>query len=206
MPTSGSEGCDRRDCHDCSFESLSILRIKSLKAPSLVSPPTVEVRILDKRVHEWGLPQYHSEMAAAVDLYACIDDPLLLAPQEPAVLVPSGIAIHIRDSGIAGLIVPRSGLGHGKGLVMGNLIGLIDPDYIGPLMVSVWNRSQSGGEPIRIEPGDRIAQLTFVPILRPRFQTVFGFAMESARGTGGFGSTGDEQRQLGRASGPSVPP
>lgn len=180
------------------------MRIKSLKVSSQALHPTIEVRILDKRVHEWGLPQYHSEMAAAVDLYACIDDPLLLAPQEAAVLVPSGIAIHIRDSGVAGLIVPRSGLGHGKGLVMGNLIGVVDPDYIGPLMLSVWNRSRSGGEPIRIEPGDRIAQLMFVPIIRPRFQTVFGFALETtARGAGGFGSTGYEQ-QLDRVSEPSV--
>lgn len=166
------------------------MNTKSLRGSRTDSRPVVEVTILDARVHQWGLPEYQSDMAAAADLYACIDDSLMLAPEDPARLISSGIAIHIGSPGIAGLIVPRSGLGHGKGLVMGNLVGVIDGDYTGPLMVSVWNRNPPGSDPIRIEPGDRIAQLLFVPVVRPLFQTVLGFGKETARGGGGFGSTG----------------
>src|SRR5271154_505011 len=124
---------------------------------------TVELKVLDARLHAWGLPRYQSAMAAAVDLFACIDATLELAPQSAAQFVPAGIAIHIADPNVAAIIVPRSGLGHKKGLVLGNLIGVLDADYTGPILISVWNRSEPGTEPIVIEPGDRIAQLLFVP-------------------------------------------
>ena len=152
--------------------------------------PAIEIKVLDPRIQQWGLPHYRSDMAAAIDLYACVDAPLDLAPGASAVLVPSGIALLIGDPFITALVVPRSGLGHGKGLVMGNLVGVIDADYTGPLMVSAWNRNPPGTEPIRIAPGDRIAQLMFVPILRPVFQVVDAFSATTARGAGGFGSTG----------------
>lgn len=150
----------------------------------------IEVRILDERIREWGLPRYHSEMAAAIDLFACLDAPLALEAQAPAQLVPAGISLHIGDPGIAAIVVPRSGLGHRKGLVLGNLVGVIDADYLGPVMISVWNRCAAGSDPIVIEPGERIAQMMFVPILRPRFSVVDKFSRTTARGAGGFGSTG----------------
>jgi dUTP pyrophosphatase len=151
---------------------------------------TVELKVLDERVRAWGLPRYHSEMAAAVDLFACLDEPLLLAPQSAARFVPAGIAIHIGDPNIAAIIVPRSGLGHKKGLVLGNLVGVVDADYTGPVTISVWNRSEPGSAPIVIEPGDRIAQMLFVPVVRPAFDVVDEFTAPSLRGAGGFGSTG----------------
>ena len=151
---------------------------------------TVELKVLDERVRAWGLPRYQSEMAAAVDLFACVDAPLALAPQSAAQFVPAGIAIHIADPNIAAIIVPRSGLGHKKGLVLGNLVGVLDADYTGPVMISVWNRSEPGSAPIVIEPGDRIAQLMFVPVVRPAFAVVDEFSALSLRGAGGFGSTG----------------
>ena len=150
----------------------------------------VELKVLDERVRAWGLPRYQSEMAAAVDLFACLDEPLLVAPQTPAQFVPSGIAIHIGDPGVAAIIVPRSGLGHKKGLVLGNLVGVLDADYTGAVLISVWNRSEPGSPPIVIEPGDRIAQLMFVPVVRPAFEVVDEFTALSVRGAGGFGSTG----------------
>jgi dUTP pyrophosphatase len=153
--------------------------------------PLIEVRILDERLRTWGLPDYQSADAAAVDIHACIDAPLAVAPQQPAVLVPSGFAVHIGDPCIAALVLPRSGLGHKAGLVLGNGTGLIDADYLGQIFVSVWNRSAPGGEPVRIEPGDRIAQLVFVPIVRPGFTIVEAFSRTTARGAGGFGSTGN---------------
>ena len=149
----------------------------------------VELRVLDARLHGWGLPSYQSAHAAAVDLHACLDAPLELAPGAPAVLVSSGIAIHIADPNVAALVLPRSGLGHRKGLVLGNLVGLIDPDYTGPIMVSAWNRS-SGGDPIVLQPGERFAQMMFVPVLRPELRVVEAFSAASSRGVGGFGSTG----------------
>jgi dUTP pyrophosphatase len=130
----------------------------------------VELKVLDERVRAWGLPQYQSEMAAAIDLFACVDGPLAVAPQSAAQFVPAGIAIHIGEPNVAAIIVPRSGLGHKKGLVLGNLVGVLDADYI--------------------EPGDRIAQLMFVPVLRPAFDVVDEFSAATARGAGGFGSTG----------------
>jgi dUTP pyrophosphatase len=150
----------------------------------------VELKVLDERVRAWGLPRYQSEMAAAVDLFACLDEPLLIPPQSPAQFVPSGIAIHIGDPGVAAIIVPRSGLGHKKGLVLGNLVGVLDADYTGAVLISVWNRSEPGSAPIVIEPGDRIAQLMFVPVVRPAFEVVDEFTALSVRGAGGFGSTG----------------
>jgi dUTP pyrophosphatase len=150
----------------------------------------VELKVLDERVYAWGLPRYQSEMAAAVDLFACVDVPLVIAPQSAAQFVPAGIAIHIGEPNVAAIIVPRSGLGHKKGLVLGNLVGVLDADYTGPVMISVWNRSEVGSAPIVIEPGDRIAQLMFVPVLRPAFDVVEEFSAPSLRGAGGFGSTG----------------
>ncbi len=147
----------------------------------------VELRVLDARVHGWGLPRFHSADAAGVDLYAALEGPLALGPQAPAVLVPTGIAIHIGDPNVTGLIVPRSGLGH-RGLVLGNGLGVIDADYQGPLLVSVWNRNPAGE--LTIAPGERIAQLLFVSIARPAFRVVDAFARATDRGAGGFGSTG----------------
>jgi dUTP pyrophosphatase len=151
---------------------------------------TVELKVLDERLRTWGLPRYQSDMAAAIDLFACVDAPLAVAPQSAAQFVPAGFAIHIADPGIAAIIVPRSGLGHKKGLVLGNLVGVLDADYTGPVLISVWNRSALGSEPIVIEPGDRIAQLMFVPVVRPAFEVVEEFSALSLRGAGGFGSTG----------------
>jgi dUTP pyrophosphatase len=152
--------------------------------------PTVELKILDDRLKAWGLPQYQSEMAAAIDLHACIDAPLELVAGAAAALVPTGIAVHMADEGMAALVLPRSGLGHRKGLVLGNLVGLIDADYTGPVLVSAWNRLAPGSGAIVLTPGERFAQMVFVPILRPRFQLVESFTLVSERGAGGFGSTG----------------
>jgi dUTP pyrophosphatase len=149
----------------------------------------IEVVILDRRLHEWGLPRYQSEMAAAIDLHACVDEVISLEAGEPARLIPAGIAVHMGDAYMAALIVPRSGLGH-RGLVVGNLVGVIDADYLGQIMVSAWNRNAAGSAPISIAPGERIAQRIFVPILRPGFRVVEAFSRSTARGEGGFGSTG----------------
>lgn len=151
---------------------------------------SVELRILDERIIGWGIPRYHSDMAAGIDLLACIDEPLSLEPQAPAVLVSSGVAIYIGDPHVAGVIVPRSGLGHRQGLVMGNTVGIVDADYTGPVMISLWNRSAAGSVPVTIAPGDRIAQLLFVPIVRPHVRIVSEFSKQTARSSGGFGSTG----------------
>jgi dUTP pyrophosphatase len=152
--------------------------------------PAVEIKVLDPRLKEWGLPAYQSDMAAAIDLHACIDGPLTIEAGTPAQLVPAGIAVHMGNPYMAATIAPRSGLGHKKGLVLGNSIGVIDADYQGPIMVSVWNRNAPGTEPIVIQPGERIAQMMFVPVLRPVFTTVEEFTADTARGAGGFGSTG----------------
>jgi dUTP pyrophosphatase len=150
----------------------------------------IEVVVLDARLHDWGLPRYQSEMAAAIDLHACLDEPLSLPPGSPAQLIPAGLALHMADPHMAALIVPRSGLGHKKGLVVGNLVGVIDADYLGPIMVSAWNRNPPGTPPLVIAPGERIAQMLFVPILRPGFRVVEAFSRSTSRGQGGFGSTG----------------
>jgi dUTP pyrophosphatase len=146
--------------------------------------------VLDERIREWGLPKHHSAMAAGIDLFACLTDELVLAAGAPAVLEPSGIAIHIADPEIMAIVVPRSGLGHRDGLVMGNLVGVIDADYTGPVMISVWNRNAAGSAPAVVKPGDRIAQMIFVPIVRPIFDVVEEFSKDTERGGGGFGSTG----------------
>ena len=144
----------------------------------------IDVRILDRRLHD-ALPQYATGGAAGLDLRACIDAPLLLRPGDSA-LVPSGIAIHLADSGLAALVLPRSGLGHKHGIVLGNLVGLIDSDYQGQIMVSVWNRSR---EPYTLQPLERIAQLVIAPVLQVALNVVETFE-ESERAAGGFGSTG----------------
>lgn len=152
--------------------------------------PTLEIVILDPRLHQWGLPRYHSDMAAAVDLHACLDAAVELEPGAAPLLVPAGLAVHIADPAIAAIVLPRSGLGHRSGLVLGNLVGLIDPDYTGPIMVSAWNRNAPGTSPIVLQPGERFAQMLFVPILRPAFRIVERFSVRTARGAAGFGSTG----------------
>ena len=147
---------------------------------------TLEVKLLDPRFGaEWPLPEYATAASAALDLRAALDAPLHLAPGEAA-LVPSGLAIHLSDPTLCALVLPRSGLGHKHGIVLGNGTGLIDADYQGPLLISVWNR---GGDAFTIAPGDRIAQLLVLPIVRAALQVVDTFE-ESARGAGGFGHTG----------------
>lgn len=150
----------------------------------------VELKILDQRLTGWGFPHYGSSLAAGLDLHACLDAPIHVEPQAPAVLVSSGIAFRIGDPEWCGLVLPRSGLGHRQGLVLGNAVGLIDADYEGPLMISVWNRSPPGGGAVEIRPGDRIAQLVFTRIARPEFAVVDKFSTSGERQGGGFGSTG----------------
>ena len=146
----------------------------------------LQVKVLDPRFgDDWPLPAYATEASAGLDLRAAIEAPVTLHPGDAA-LLPSGIAIHIADPGLCAVVLPRSGLGHRHGIVLGNGTGLIDADYQGPLLISVWNR---GREPFTIEPGDRIAQLVVLPIARVALQVVDTFA-DSARGTGGFGHTG----------------
>ena len=147
---------------------------------------TLEVKVLDPRYGtQWPLPAYATSASAAIDLRAALDAPLRLAPGDAA-LVPSGLAIHLRDPGLCALVLPRSGLGHKHGIVLGNGTGLIDADYQGPLLISAWNR---GGADFTIEPGDRIAQLLLLPIVRAALQVVDTFE-HSDRGSGGFGHTG----------------
>ena len=146
----------------------------------------IQLKVLDPRIgREFPLPRYETEGAAGLDLRACVDAPVEIAAGETR-LIPSGIAIHIADPGLAAVVLPRSGLGHRHGIVLGNLVGLIDPDYQGPVLLSVWNR---GDEPFTIAPGDRIAQLVFLSIARARFEVVDGFA-GTERGEGGFGHSG----------------
>lgn len=146
----------------------------------------IEVKILDPRIRsEFGLPKHATRGSAGVDLRACIDGELELEAGQSE-LIPTGIAMHIGDPGVAAVLVPRSGLGHRHGIVLGNLVGLIDSDYQGQLFVSCWNRST---RPFTIQPGDRIAQMVLVPVIHADLQIVDEFAL-SARGDGGFGSTG----------------
>ena len=147
----------------------------------------VQAKILDPRLGTtFPLPAYQTEGSAGLDLVACLDDPLTLAPGQ-TMLISSGMSVYLQDPNWVSLIMPRSGLGHKKGLVMGNLTGVIDADYQGPLMISAWNR---GLKPIVIEPGDRIAQLLIVPVAQAQFQWVDSFERQTSRGEGGFGSTG----------------
>ena len=148
----------------------------------------VELKLLDQRLPAWGFPHWGSALAAGLDLHACLDAPLVLAPYAPATLIPAGIALRIGDPQWCALVMPRSGLGHRRGLVLGNTVGLIDADYEGPLLISAWNRDPA--EAIEICPGDRIAQLVFTRIARPQFTMVAAFSDGGERQTGGFGSTG----------------
>jgi dUTP pyrophosphatase len=151
-----------------------------------LKPRRIEIKVLDQRVgKDFPLPKHATQGSAGLDLRACLDEPLELVPGD-CKLIPTGIAMHLGDSGLAAMIIPRSGLGHKHGIVLGNLVGLIDSDYQGELLISCWNR---GSEPFRIEPGERIAQLVVVPVVQVAFEVVETFA-ESARGSGGFGHTG----------------
>ena len=145
---------------------------------------TIDVRILDQRIREY-LPAYATPGSAGMDLRACIDGPVTILPGE-AQLLPTGLSIHIADAALAAMILPRSGLGHQHGIVLGNLVGLIDSDYQGPLMVSCWNR---GREAFTVVPMDRIAQIVIVPVVQATFRVVEAFG-QSQRGQGGFGSSG----------------
>ncbi|CAM8646831.1 MAG: dUTP diphosphatase [Burkholderiaceae bacterium] len=144
----------------------------------------IDVKILDPRMRD-QLPNYATSGSAGLDLRACIDTPLLISPGETH-LIPTGLSLYIANPGFAGMILPRSGLGHKNGIVLGNLVGLIDADYQGPLMVSTWNRGQ---QPFTINPLDRLAQLVIVPIQQVEFNVVDEFP-STDRGAGGFGSTG----------------
>ncbi len=146
----------------------------------------LQVRILDARIGTtFPLPAYATSGSAGLDLRACLDAPLVLEPSRTE-LIPTGLAIHINDPGLAAVVLPRSGLGHKHGIVLGNLVGLIDSDYQGQLMVSCWNR---GREPFTVNPGERIAQLVVVPVVQVELEVVQEFT-DSARGAGGFGHSG----------------
>jgi len=146
----------------------------------------VELKVLNPRIgRDIPLPKHATAGSAGLDLRACLDAPLDLGPGETK-LIPTGLAIHLADPGLAAVIIPRSGLGHKHGIVLGNLVGLIDSDYQGELMISCWNR---GRETFRIEPGERVAQLVVVPVVQAEFEVVESFAA-SERGSGGFGHTG----------------
>ena len=153
----------------------------------------IELQILDARLSGWGFPSWGSSLSAGLDLHACIDDPLVLEPQAPAVLISAGVAFRIGEPDWCALVLPRSGLGHRDGLVLGNAVGVIDADYEGPCLISAWNRnppqSRAG---ITIRPGDRIAQLVFTRIARPEFAVVAAFSAGGSRAASGFGSTGVE--------------
>ena len=147
---------------------------------------SIQLKVLDPRIgSEFPLPRYETQGAAGLDLRACIDAPATIAPGE-TLLVSSGIAIHIADPGLAAVVLPRSGLGHKHGIVLGNLVGLIDSDYQGPVGISVWNR---GDESFTVEPGDRVAQLVFLVVARAQLEVVEAFAA-TERGEGGFGHSG----------------
>lgn len=146
----------------------------------------IQLKILDRRLgSEYPLPQYATSGSAGLDLRACLDSALVLQPNQTE-LIPSGIAIHIDNPGYAAIILPRSGIGHKHGIVLGNLVGLIDSDYQGQILLSCWNRSQ---QEFAIKPGERIAQLVVVPVLQAHFTVVSEFEI-SGRGEGGFGHTG----------------
>jgi len=146
----------------------------------------IQLKILDKRLgSEFPLPHYATAGSAGMDMRACVDAPLEIAPGETH-LIPTGLAIHVEDAGLAAVLLPRSGLGHKHGIVLGNLVGLIDSDYQGQVFVSCWNR---GNKPFTLVPGERIAQLVIVPVVRADFEVVDEF-IASDRGEGGFGHTG----------------
>lgn len=145
----------------------------------------IDLKILDPRINGL-LPSYSTPGSAGLDLRACLDEATVIAPGE-TILVPTGISIHIKNPGYAAMILPRSGMGHKNGIVLGNLVGLIDSDYQGPLMVSTWNRGQ---KPFTLEPLERLAQLVFVPVAQAKFKLVDTFEEVTERAAGGFGSTG----------------
>ncbi|MBC8226928.1 MAG: dUTP diphosphatase [Gammaproteobacteria bacterium] len=146
----------------------------------------IQIKVLDKRIGtDFPLPSYATTGSAGLDLRACTDKTITITPGE-TILIPTGIAIYIANTGYAAKILPRSGLGHKHGIILGNTVGLIDSDYQGPIMVSCWNR---GSEAFSLNPGERIAQMIFIPIFKPDFELVDSFN-ETERGTGGFGSTG----------------
>jgi dUTP pyrophosphatase len=148
--------------------------------------PKIALKVLDARIgSKFPLPRYSTSGAAGLDIVACLNEPLMLKPGDTQ-LIPTGIAVHIGDSSLAAVLLPRSGLGHKHGIVLGNLVGLIDSDYQGQVFVSCWNR---GRETFAIEPGDRIAQMVFVPVVQAEFEVVSEFET-SHRGAGGFGHTG----------------
>ncbi len=146
----------------------------------------IKLKILDTRLgNEFPLPEYATEGSAGVDLRACVDEAVTVNPGD-TILIPTGMAIHIGDPSLAAVLLPRSGLGHKHGIVLGNLVGLIDSDYQGQVYVSCWNR---GAEPFVVQPGERIAQMVLVPVVQARFEVVDDFE-ESQRGAGGFGHSG----------------
>jgi deoxyuridine 5'-triphosphate nucleotidohydrolase len=147
---------------------------------------SIQIKLIDSRLgDEFPLPSYATDGSAGLDLRACLEQPLTLAPGDSA-LIPSGFAMHISDTGLAAVLLPRSGLGHKQGIVLGNLVGLIDSDYQGQVMISCWNRSL---EAVTVSPGDRIAQMVIVPVVQAAFEVVEEF-QTSRRGGGGFGHTG----------------
>jgi dUTP pyrophosphatase len=147
---------------------------------------SIQIKLIDPRLgNEFPLPSYATDGSAGLDLCACLERPLDLAPGD-STLIPSGFAMHIADPGLAAVLLPRSGLGHKRGIVLGNLVGLIDSDYQGQVMISCWNR---GRETVAVAPGDRIAQMVIVPVVQAAFEVVEEFN-ESLRGAGGFGHTG----------------
>jgi len=149
---------------------------------------SIDLKVLDERIRD-TLPAYATSGSAGLDLRACIEAPITLEPGQTA-LIPTGLSIHLKDPGLAAVLLPRSGLGHKHGIVLGNLVGLIDSDYQGPLMVSCWNRNPpESGAAFVLQPLERIAQMVIVPVLQARFNLVESFE-SSDRGTGGFGSTG----------------
>jgi dUTP pyrophosphatase len=154
----------------------------------------VQLKLLDPRLAGWGFPHWGSDLAAGLDLHACLAAPLVLAAQAPSVLVPAGFALSIGDGEWAALVYPRSGLGHKRGLVLGNAVGVIDADYQGEIFISAWNRNPPGSADLVIEPGERIAQMVFTRVGRPAFRLVEAFDAASARGAGGYGSTGSAPR------------
>jgi len=146
----------------------------------------IQLKLIDKRLgNEFPLPEYATSGSAGMDISACLDEPVEIKPGETS-LIPTGFAIHIEDTGLAAVLLPRSGLGHKKGIVLGNLVGLIDSDYQGQVYISCWNRSH---EAFTVTPGDRIAQMVFMPVVQAAFDVVDEFD-ESHRGEGGFGHTG----------------
>ena len=160
--------------------------VTNLPAATALRHPALQVRILDRRIGtDYPLPHYATPGSAGLDLRACLEAPVTLEPGQTR-LIPTGIAIHLDDPGLAAVLLPRSGLGHKHGIVLGNLVGLIDSDYQGQVMVSCWNRSD---QPYTIVPGERIAQMVVVPVVRVSLEVVGNFT-DTARGAGGFGSSG----------------